>query len=105
MEDFSIPDQISIGAHARHVVAIHGAAMAFLALNRGIDSLIELSPPHVYHSLYPLTLGSRVRKYFLVIQEFDERVIYSGWEAILYFKNRPFKVNLGLLERALTEVA
>src|SRR5262249_16239042 len=30
MEDFSILDQISIAKHARQVVAIHGAAMAFL---------------------------------------------------------------------------
>jgi hypothetical protein len=104
MEDFSIPDQISIGAHARNVVAIHGAAMAFLALNRGMESLIELSPPHVYHSLFPVTLAPRVRKYILIIQEFDEHIMHYGWDAIVRFKNRPFEANLGLLEQALTEV-
>jgi hypothetical protein len=104
MEDFSILDQISIATHARDVVAIHGAAMAFLALSRSVDSVIELSPPHVYHSYYPVALGSKVRKYVLVIQEFDERVTHSGWHAILHFKTRPFEVNLRLLERALAEV-
>ena len=104
MEDFSIPDQISIGAHARHVVAIHGAAMGFLALNRGIESLIELSPPHVYHSLFPVTLGPHVRNYILIMQEFDEHIMHYGWDAIVRFKNRPFEANLGLLEHALTEV-
>ncbi len=104
MEDFAVRDQISIAAHARHVVAIHGAAMGFLALNRDIESLIELFPPHVYHALFQMTLGSSVRKYVVVIQDFDERVIYNGWDAVLFFKNRPFEVNLGLLERALDEV-
>ena len=67
MEDHSIEEQISIAANARHVVAVHGAAMAFLALNRAIETLIELSPPHVYHEWFPVSLGSRVRKYILVI--------------------------------------
>jgi hypothetical protein len=104
MEDFSILDQISIAAHTRHVVSIHGAAMAFLVFNRKVDSLIELSPPHVYHALFPVALGPRVRKYILIIQEFDERIIHNGWNVIVQFKNRPFKANLGLLERALAEV-
>jgi capsular polysaccharide biosynthesis protein len=104
MEDFSILDQISIAKHARDVVAIHGAAMAFLALSRGVDSVIELSPPHVYHSYFPVALGSKVRKYVLVIPEHDERVMHSGFEAVLHFKTRPFEVNLRLLERALAEL-
>lgn len=104
MEDFAITDQISIGAHARHVVAIHGAAMGFLALNRGIELLIELSPPHVCHLWFPVALGSRVRKYIIVIPEFDERVVHYGWDAIFHFKNKPFEANLELLEQAVSEV-
>jgi len=104
MEDFSILDQMSIAAHARHVVAIHGGAIAFFALNRGINSFIELFPPHVYHALYPVALGAQVQKYIVVIQEFDERIIHNGWDALLHFKYRSFEVNLRLLERALADV-
>jgi glycosyl transferase family 61 len=102
MEDFSIIDQVSIGAHARHVVAIHGAGMAFLVLNRSVESIIELFPPHVYHA--PVGWAAQVRKYILVIQEFDERIVHNGWHAVSYFKDRPFAANLRLLERALAEV-
>ena len=102
MEDFSIIDQISIGANAKHVVAIHGAAMAFFVLNRGVDSIIELSP--IYHRLYPATLGTRVRKYVSIIPEFNDRIAHSGLDAILRVKSMPFEVNLALLERALGEI-
>ena len=101
MEDYSIQEQISIAANAGHVVAVHGAAMAFLTFNRAIESIIELSPPHVYHEYFPVTLGNRVRKYILVIQDFDERVAHSGWNAISHFKNQPFSVDIDLLQRAL----
>ena len=33
MEDYSLREQLSIGAHAKHVVAIHGAAMSFLIMS------------------------------------------------------------------------
>ncbi|MGA2051656.1 MAG: glycosyltransferase family 61 protein, partial [Terracidiphilus sp.] len=39
MEDYSIADQLSIGTHARHVVALHGAAMSVLVFSRQIDSV------------------------------------------------------------------
>lgn len=105
MEDFSIADQISIGANARNVVAIHGAAMGYLTLNRNIESVIELSPPHVYHSLFPLAMRGCVQKYIIVIPDFDAHVIHNGWPTILHFKNKRFEVNTALLERALAEVA
>jgi hypothetical protein len=104
MEDFSIIDQVSIGVNAKHVVAVHGAAMAFFALSRGVDSIIELSPPHVYHGLYPATLGARIGKYISIIPEFDNRVTHNAFDAILHFKSMPFETNLALLERALAEV-
>jgi Glycosyltransferase 61 len=102
MEDFSIIDQISIGTNAKHVVAIHGAAMAYLALNRAVDSIIELSP--IYHWLYPAVLGAQVGRYISIIPEFDERIVHGGFDAILHLKSMPFEVNLALLERALAEI-
>jgi hypothetical protein len=101
MEDHSIKEQISIAANARHVVAVHGAAMAFLTFNRAIESVIELFPPHVYHEYFAVTLGNRVHNYILVIQDFDERVVHSGWDAISHFKNQPFTADIALLQRAL----
>jgi Glycosyltransferase 61 len=100
MEDFSVRDQMSIGAQAQHVVAVHGAAMAFLALGKNIESVIELSPPHVYHELFPVALGCKVQNYVLLIPTFDERVTQK-WDAILHFKNSAFEVDLGQLDLAL----
>jgi hypothetical protein len=102
MEDHSIEEQIGIAANARHVVAVHGAAMGFLTFNRAIDTVIELSPPHVYHEYFAVTLGNRVRNYILVIQDFDERVVHTGWHAISHFKNQPFTADIALLRRALS---
>jgi hypothetical protein len=101
MEDYSIEDQISIGANAKHVIATHGAAMAFLVFNREIESIVELSPPHVYHEFFPVTLGNRVKKYTLIVQEFDARIIHQGWNAILHFKNKPFSADMDLLSQSL----
>ena len=101
MEDHSIQDQISIGANSRHVVAIHGAAMAYLTFAKRIESVIELLPPHVYHEYFPVALGANVGNYVLVIQDLDPRVAHSGWETIYRFKNQPFAANIALLEQAL----
>jgi hypothetical protein len=60
-----------------------------------------LSPPHVYHEYFAVTLGHRVRNYILVIQDFDERVVHTGWDAISHFKNQPFSADIALLQRAL----
>lgn len=104
MEDYSVRDQLSIGTRANHVVAIHGAAMAFLALNDEIESVVELTPPHVYHDLFPLCLAPPAKQYHLVISEFDQAVIHSGWSAIAYHKSRPFAADLTLLKESLASV-
>lgn len=103
-EDYSIQDQLSIGAQAKHVVAVHGAAMSFLVMNKSIDSVIELLPPHVYHDLFPVCLGPRVAHYAQVIPEFDPRVPHSGWEAIAHFKNNSFSIDTNLLGKLLSDL-
>jgi Glycosyltransferase 61 len=101
-EDYSIREQLSIGAQAKHVVAIHGAAMSFLIMNKSIDSVIELFPPHVYHQLFPVCLSPRVAQYAQVLPEFDPRIPHSGWDSVLYFKNRSFRANTEQLEKLLS---
>ena len=103
MEDYSIADQLSIGAHARRVVAVHGAAMAFLTMARRIESVIEIFPPHVFHDYFPLALGPRVGRYLAVVPEHDDRVAMTGWRTIVDIKNKPFAVDLGLIEEAVAE--
>jgi hypothetical protein len=104
MEDHSIAEQLSIGAQAKHVIAVHGAAMSFLIVNKRIDSVIELLPPNVYHEIYPVCLGPRVARYEQIIPDFDPGVAHSGWDAISYFKNRIFSVSANLLDRILSEI-
>ncbi len=103
-EDYPVRDQLSIGSQAKHVIAVHGAAMSFLATNKRIDSVIELLPPNVHHGLFPICLGSRVSRYEQIIPEVDRRVAHSGWEGISHYKNRQFSVNLDLLEQLLSEI-
>jgi hypothetical protein len=104
MEDYPIREQLSIGAQARHVIAIHGAAMSFLLLNKRVESLIEIFPSNVYHQLFPTCLGRRVIRYEQIIPEFDPSVGHSGWEAISYFKSRNFSLNAPLLGKLLSEI-
>jgi hypothetical protein len=104
LEDYSIREQLSIGAQAKHVIAVHGAAMSFLLMNRKIDSLIELFPPHVYDDIFSKCLSPRVGRYEQIIADFDARVAHSGWSAILYFKNRNFSANTNLVEQLLSEI-
>jgi hypothetical protein len=104
MEDYSIQEQLSIGGHAKHVIAIHGAAMSFLLMNKRVESLIEIFPSNVYDQLFPTCLGRRVIRYEQIIPEFDPRVGHSGWEAISYFKSRSFSVNAPLLDKLLSEI-
>jgi len=103
MEDYSLRDQLSIGARARHVIALHGAAMSLLAVNRGIDSIIEILPPHNQPAFFPVALGPRVRRYEQMIPDFDPAVIHS-WPASVRFKDLPFSVDATLLARLLTEI-
>lgn len=104
MEDFPIREQMAIAQHAKHVVAVHGAAMAFLALNRGVSTLLELFPPHTYHEHFATSL-SRVDRYAVMLPDFDEAVPSRGWGALLAWKDAPFAVDLETLEQALDELA
>jgi hypothetical protein len=104
MEDYSIADQLSIGAHARHVIALHGAAMSYLVLNKQIDSVIELFPAHVHHEYYPVCLGPRVKCYHQIVPDFDRAVMHSGWDAIFHCKAQAFSVDLELLKRLLSQI-
>jgi hypothetical protein len=104
MEDYLVRDQLSLAAQAKHVVAVHGAAMSLLLMNKGLESVIEILPPNVYHQLYPVILGRRVRRYDQIMPEHDPRVAHCGWEAILYFKNGTFSVDAALLENLLSGI-
>jgi hypothetical protein len=103
MEDYSLRDQLSIGARARHVVALHGAAMSLLAVNRGIESIIEILPPHNQPAFFPVALGPRVRRYEQIIPDFDPAVMHS-WPESVRFKDLPFSVDATLLAKLLAEI-
>jgi len=104
MEDYPVREQLSLGAQAKHVVAIHGAAMGALVMSKGLESVVEILPPNVYHQIFPVCLGRRVRRYEQIVPEHDPRVAHCGWEAIVEFKNRPFAVNGAQLDRLLSEI-
>jgi Glycosyltransferase 61 len=104
MEDYSLPDQIMIGKRARHVVAIHGAAMAFLALNQHLESVIELSPSHVYHEMFPMCIGQPARDYHFVISQFDPLVGHRGWASVAHHKSLAVSTDVDLLTQAIETV-
>lgn len=101
LEDHCIAEQIAVMQAAEDVVAIHGAAMAYLALKNRTRSMIELLPPNVYHDHFPLGVGHKVDKFIQLIPTYDEEVQFSGWPAILRHKQQPFSVDLAQLEQAL----
>lgn len=101
LEDFPIAEQIAAMQAADHVVAIHGAALAYLALKHRTRSVIEIMPPHVYHDHFPLGIGHKVDRYVQLIPNFDEDVQFQGWPAIYRHKQAPFAVDLRQLEAAL----
>jgi hypothetical protein len=104
MEDYSISDQLSIAARAKHVIAMHGAAMGLLLVNKGLDSVIEVLPANVYHQWFPNCIGRRVRKYIQILPEYDLRIQHSGWDAIAQFKNGKVFLDAFLLERLLSGI-
>lgn len=104
MEDYSIHDQLCIGAHAKHVIAIHGAAMAFLAFSAHMESVIEVMPPNVYNQLFPVCLAPRVRRYDQIIPNYDYRVVHAGWKAIVAEKSRSFSLDPSLLSGVLSRM-
>jgi len=104
MEDYSLREQLSIGAQAKHVVAIHGAAMSFLIMGKRIDSIVEFLPANNYAAGFPVALGSRVKHYEQIIPKFDPIVQHIGWAAIASFKNLPFAVDTSLLAKVLSNI-
>lgn len=104
LEDYPIQQQLAIVAQAKHVVAVHGAGMAGLVLNPAIESVVEILPPHVYHQLFPMCLGDRVKRYALLMPEYDETVQHRGWDTLSRLKNAPFRIEIGAVDRALCEV-
>jgi capsular polysaccharide biosynthesis protein len=101
MEDWSIPEQISIARSAKDVVALHGAAMGYLVLCNGLNSVIELMPNHVGTAFFPIAFGANVRRYWQLMSQFDETVQFAGWKAIERHKNSPFRVDVNQLKFAL----
>jgi glycosyl transferase family 61 len=104
LEDLPVHGQLAVASGARHVVAVHGAAMSALVLSPRIDSVVEILPSHVFHDGYACCLGHKVKRYALLMDEFDEAVPHNGWPAVLAFKNVRFTVDVGALEQALDEV-
>jgi hypothetical protein len=99
-EDYSIEQQLSLGANARDVVSVHGAAMSYLLLATKLNSVVELFPPHVYHQVFASTLPL-AGSYKALVPDFDPEVGFSGWSEIVRWKSKPFKVDLEQLESAL----
>jgi len=104
MEDYPVDEQLSIAANAKHVIAVHGAAMSQLLLNDNIASVIELFTPNVHHQLYPACLASKVARYDQIVSGFDPTVAHNGWAAISSFKSRNFSVDVELLQTLLSEI-
>lgn len=104
MEDYPIPEQLAIASHAKHVVAVHSASMATLIMNPGLESVIELLPPNVYHDYYAVCLNGRVRQYAMLMPHFDMRIQHCDWSKILAHKTDSFTADLHSLEQALDEV-
>jgi hypothetical protein len=73
-------------------------------MSRRIDSVVELLPPNNYMALFPVALGSRVRRYEQIIPSFDRIVQHIGWPAIVTFKSLPFTVDTSLLAKLLSNI-
>ena len=101
LEDFPIAEQIRIFRAARHVVAIHGAALGYLALTKAVESVVELLPPNVYHNIFPVAVGHKAGRWTQLIPSFDRNVHFAGWPEISRHKEAPFAIDLGQLEAAL----
>ncbi len=101
LEEHSIADQIMMMQAAEDIVAIHGAALGYLALTKRIRSVVELLPPNVYHNFFPISIGDRVERFVQLIPSFDENTQFAGWSTILQHKQGAFGVDLNQLRRAL----
>lgn len=101
LEDHPIAEQIALMQGADEVVAIHGAAIAYLALKNRTRTFVELMPPHVYHDHFAIGIGHKVSNFFQLIPSFDDDVQFDGWSAIFGHKQQPFSVDLTQLGVAL----
>lgn len=101
MEDYSMAVKLGISAEAKNVIAISGAGMGMLVLNKQINSLIEISPPNVYHDYFPCAIGRNTKKYIQIMSYFDPRTPYNDWSVILQYKSMGFSVDLKQLTKAL----
>jgi glycosyl transferase family 61 len=104
-EDYTIEQQLSLGANARSIVAIHGAAMSFFIVGSKLDSVVELLPPHVYHQLFAVALPQSVASYKMIIPDFNPDVGFQGWGEVVQWKNKPFEADMELLEDAVDALA
>jgi len=105
MEDYSMEVKLGIAAEAKDIVAIQGAAMGLFAINKRVNTLIEIAAPSVYHSVFPATLGQNVKKYIQIMPYFDSRALYNEWGAILEQKSRSFTADIEQLAEALKSVS
>lgn len=103
MEDYSVRDQLSIGARAQHVVALHGAAMGLLAVSKRLESIIEILPAQNYLARSPVASGPQFKRYEQIIPDYDPVVVHN-WPECVRFKNLPFAVDTALLARLLAEI-
>jgi Glycosyltransferase 61 len=101
MEDYPMEVQLGIATEAKDIIAVHGASMGMLVLNKEIESLIEIMAPNVYNDYFPCAIGSKVKKHIQIMSYFDTRVPYNGWSVIEELKTKEFSVDLGQLEQAL----
>ncbi len=100
-EDYSIDQQCALGAAAKDVVAIHGAAMSFFLLGR-LNSIVELLPPQIYHQIFAVALPQSIPDYTVVIPDFDPELAYQPWSELVRLKNMAFETDMTLLEDAVT---
>lgn len=105
MEDYPIEVQLGIASEAKDIVAVHGASMGMLVLNKKIKSLIEIMPPNVYHDYFPCAIGANIKKHIQVMPYFDARTPYNDWSVISEFKNKEFSLDVRQLEKALKQLS
>lgn len=101
MEDYPLEVQLGIASEAKDIVAVHGASMGMLSMNRDINTLIEILPRNIYHDYFTVALGHNVKKHVQIIEYFDRRTTFNPWETIAQLKSQVFSVDIPQLEKAL----
>lgn len=103
LEDYPIPQQLAIATNAKHVVAIHGAAMGFLVAARNLASIIEIFPKHTHHEWFAAQFDESV-EYHALVPEFDETIPALGYGEILKHKNGSVHAHVESVMDALASV-